>query len=175
MNTNEARPVKAEPKRPYHVGVAIGISTGLYAASLLVTTQAQIATDHALIADREPVQRAIGLLGAHHDWLESRLEAARADYATGASGYDGIADRMIALGDRLAAMDRTVASLERLSASLSVDLSLPTAPRAQPGGTTRSSGGGGGGTTPRVKPPPAAPPPAAQPPPTSGNTGASGG
>jgi hypothetical protein len=172
------KPRQPDTKRPYHVGVAVGVSAGVYAASMLATTQWQIEDDRALIADRRPVQTAIDLLDGHHDRLEIRLDRARLEYTAGATGYDSIADRVVRLGERLQAMDRTVRGIERLSASLSVDLSLPAVAVRGRGGVASSSarsGGNGGGSRGSVKPAPAPAPVAAKPPPVSGNTGASGG
>ena len=44
-----ARKGASEARRPYHVGVALGLSTGLYALSLAAVTTFQVAEDRALI------------------------------------------------------------------------------------------------------------------------------
>lgn len=196
------RTTTPEPKRPYHVGVAVGVTTGLYAISLLAATRLQIDADRGIMADRAPMQAAITLLDDHHDSLDSSLADARAQYTEGATGYDGLATRLAALDARLAKMATSVAAIEHRGASLSsVKLVMPTvsAPRSRPGTTVRNSGGGGGGgggstsrgggssgggggsssgggggSTHVNPPPPAPPPPANNPPPSSGGTGASG-
>lgn len=172
-------PKKADPKRPYHVGVALGVTTSVYAISLLATTRIQIDTDRGLIADRLPVQRAIDILADHHDWLDERLGEARTQYAAGVDGYDALSDRLGTLEARIGALDQSIATVERLGNSLSLHLSLPRLTTGKGGsvaatgggGGTSGSGGNGGGTTK----PPAVAPPAPPPPPTSGGTGASGG
>lgn len=175
--TEPVRPKAPEPKRPYHVAIAVGLSTGVYALSLLATTTWQIDADRALIADRTPMSDAISLLADHHARLESNLVDARDKYAERVNGFDGLSGRLAALDDRLASMHKTVAAIEKLSASLSVDLALPSVPAPRSQGSSPAAAApikSGGGTT-AVNPPPPPPPPAAPPPPpTSAQTGASG-
>jgi hypothetical protein len=167
-----------DPKRPYHIGVAIGVTTGAYAFSLMAASTLQIQHDRALIADREPVAAAISVLSDHHDDMTSRLDLARAAYTDGADGYSALVTRLDALHARLTAMDKTVTAIERANGALAAN--VPGAPgsvsRSGSGSSGASSGGtsgskGSGPSAPRTVP--AAPPPVAQPP-TSGSTGASG-
>lgn len=168
-----------EPKRPYHLGVAIGVTTGAYALSLLAAATLQIQHDRALIADRQPVAQAIDVLGDHHDDMTLRLEAARTAYATGAEGYGALITRLDTLRDRLAKMDATVTAIERANGVLAASIpGVPGSVSRSGGGSSGGSGGASGGSgsgsgasAPRTVP--AAPPPVAQPP-TSGSTGASG-
>ena len=166
-----------EPKRPYHIGVAVGVTTGAYAISLMAASTLQIQHDQALIEDRQPVAAAIVVLGDHHDDMRSRLDEARVRYADGADGYGALIARLDAMRARLAAMDRTVTAIERANGVLAA--SIPGTPgqagRAGSGSSassgSRGASSGSGSTAPRTVP--AAPPPVAQPP-TSGSTGASG-
>lgn len=167
-----SRPATPEPKRPYHVGVAIGVTTGAYALSLLATSTLQIQQDRALILDRHPVDVAITVLGDDHDEMESRLQLARTRYADGAEGYGALIARLDKLHARLAKMDKTVTSIERANNVLAA--SIPGVPGAVRSSARGSTGGGNGGSVasaPRTVP---AAPPAAAAPPTSGSTGASG-
>ena len=172
-----------EPRRPYHLGVAIGVTTGAYALSLLVASSLQFEHDRALIADRQPVADAIDVLGDHHDDMALRLDAARAAYSTGADGYGALIVRLDTLRERLAAMDATVTAIEANSA---LAASIPGVPGASPlrrsvvERVRRLAGVverqrvvrvRGRRTAPRTVP--AVPPPVAQPP-VSGSTGASG-
>jgi hypothetical protein len=174
--TVEARPTpkRAEPRRPYHLGVAVGLTTSLYAATLVLTTQLQIESDRAVIADRDPVQAAIVALGDHHASLTDMLDQSRNQYNAALDGYDAVIASLDRLDERLAVVDGSVRAAERLGASISSNLSLPPVPvrssKGGSGGSASAKGSGGGGKP--VKPPAAAPPPA--PPPTSGSTGASG-
>jgi len=176
MSNERSKPAAHESKRPYHLGVAVGLTTGAYAFSLLATSTLQIQHDRALIADREPVEAAISVLGSNHDEMEPRLEAARSRYTEGADGYGALVTRLDALRDRLAKMDRTVADIERDSGSLAAK--VPGVPsgvgRPAQGAAGRAVGGQSSGsvsTAPRTVPP--APGPVSKPP-VSASTGASG-
>lgn len=163
-----------EPRRPYHVGVAIGLTTGAYAISLMAASTLQIQHDRAVMEDRAPVVLAITVLSDRHDDMRTRLEMARARYAVGAEGYGALITRLDAMRARLTAMDRTVTAIERANGALAAG--IPGVPsrlgHSGSGSTASSSGSRGSGTTaPRTVP--AAPPPVAKPP-TSGSTGASG-
>lgn len=170
-----------EAKRPYHLGVAVGVTTGAYALSLLAASTLQIQHDRALIVDRQPVATAIDVLGDHHDDMARRLEVARAAYATGADGYGALITRLDTMRERLAKMDATVTAIERANGVLAAGIpGVPGSVSRSGGGSSGGSGGGSGGgssgsgsgaSAPRTVP--AAPPPVAQPP-VSGSTGASG-
>ena len=175
VRTKAKTPSGPDPKRPYHVGVAVGLTTGLYAASLLVTARLQIATDRGLIEDRTPVEAAISSLGDHHERMDDRLGEARAQYAIGATGYEALRARLATLDQHLTALGQLVDVVDTLGAALPAALDLPGVPA-----TTRSSSGGSkpGGQSvsgpSKPKPPPAVPAAPAPPPPTGGTSGASG-
>jgi uncharacterized membrane protein YgcG len=166
-----------EAKRPYHLGVAVGVTTGAYALSLLAASTLQIQHDRALIADRQPVATAIDVLGEHHDDMARRLEVARAAYATRADGYGTLITRLDTMRERLAKMDATVTAIERANGVLAASIpGVPSSVSRSGGGSSGGSGGGSSGSGSGASAPrtvPAAPPPVAQPP-VSGSTGASG-
>ena len=166
-----------EPRRPYHLGVAVGVTTGAYAISLMAASTLQIQHDRALIEDRQPVAEAIVLLGDHHDDMRTRLDLARARYAVGADSYGVLISRLDAMRAHLAAMDKTVTAIERANGVLAASIPGAAGGTGHAGsGSTGSSGSRGGSSGSGSTPPrtvPAAPPPVAQPP-TSGSTGASG-
>jgi hypothetical protein len=161
---------RPDAKRPYHVGVAVGVATTVYAVTLVAASRLQLDADRGLIADRAPVQDALTLLDDHHDWLESRLGGARLQYAERADGYTAVTDRLTTLQARLASLDRSVAAVEKLGNSMSLTLSLPAVPVHRSQGSGNGGSASGGGTS---KPPSAVRPPK-PPPATSGSTGASG-
>jgi hypothetical protein len=149
-------------RRPYHVGVAIGVSAGLYAASLAAVTSLQVAVDREIFEDRRPVSDAIDVLGKYHDDLGQRLNAARDSYTSANGKLSTLAGDMTALHDQLVSLRGQVVALDRSSVPGSVSLGkLPP---------IRSSGG----TYKAPKAPPAAAPPPA-PPPTHAKSGGSGG
>ena len=165
----------ADPKRPYHVGVALGLTTGLYAATLLTAARLQIDADRDLIESRTPVEAAISALGDHHDWMDGRLEEARTQYSVGTTGYESVRARLTTLDEQLANLNKIVEEVEKIGAALPASLDLPGVPtvtRSASGGS-KSSGGSAtsGGSKAKPPPAPAAPPP---PPATGGSTGASG-
>jgi len=119
------RPASNEPRRPYHVGVLIGLSTGAYALSLAAVTTLQVASDQVVIAEREPMQDAIGLLAEHHALLEARLEAARHGYQEASGGYDDLADRLLAVHERIERLGKAVITIEDSTIALPGSLDLP--------------------------------------------------
>ena len=167
MHDHQADPAGSPPKaaatnprRPYHVGVAIGLSAGVYAGSLAAVTMLQIDQDRRIIADRQPVGDAIDVLVRHHDAMASSLGQAGAVFEAASRQYGGVSGAMDELHAAVAQLGRTVAGIERSAMSGALDLKLPSIP-----------------TAPRYVPksvPNAAPPPNAPPPPTHGSTGASG-
>ena len=165
----------ADPKRPYHVGVALGLTTGLYAASLLTAARLQIAADRDLIESRTPVEAAISALGDHHDWMDGRLEDARTQYSIGTTGYESVRARLTTLDEQLSNLNKIVEEVEKIGAALPASLDLPGVPtvtRSASGGSKTSGGSAtSGGSKAKPPPAPAAPPP---PPATGGSTGASG-
>jgi hypothetical protein len=164
----------AETKRPFHLGVAVGLTTGAYAASLLVAARLQIDADRSIIEDRTPVEAAISALGDHHDWMDDRLVEARSQYAIGAASYVELQARLASMDKRLAKLDSVLGTIEELGASIRASLARPNLPSVgwtgshQGGGNTSGNSGGSGTADPPAAP---TPPP---PPPTGGSTGASG-
>jgi len=173
MTTQSKRPATHESKRPYHLGVAVGLTAGVYAMSLLGTTSLQIGHDRALIADRDPVQAAIEALDRHDDLMEVSLLRARLKYEVDSAGYATLGDRIAELETRLAATGRSVLAAEQLGASLPTELSLSSVPRTTSRGGSSSGGVASGGRRGTVTLPPA--PAVAAPPATHAKTGASGG
>lgn len=144
------------PKRPYHVGVVLGLSTGLYAVALGAVTAAQVEHDNAIIVDRQPMQKAIDLLSTGHERMETRMSAAWDRYEHASKGYDGVTQRLSDLEAALQQLSDTVAGIEGTAFALPNRLALPAVPLARPAS------------------PAAAAPATAAPPPTQATTGASG-
>lgn len=170
--TGKPRPgTTAEPRRPYHVGVAMGLCVGVYAGSLAVVTILQIDQDRATITDRAPVGEAIDMLGRHNDRMAAEIEVAGGAYAHAADGYDGVARDVNDLDSAVRRLTARVAAIKGSAMQIPDAISLPAVPRAaRVGGTGNGSSGGGGssGSTSKPKPKPT-------PPPAHGSTGASGG
>lgn len=115
-----ARPTTAAPrvvetKRPYHVGVALGVAAGLYAGSLALVTRWQVDHDQALIVDRQPVLDAIDLLDRHHDAMDDDLMVASTAYDDAAGGFDELVIRLADVHDDVAALAKRLRVIRRLA------------------------------------------------------------
>lgn len=150
----------AETRRPYHLGVALGLTAGVYACSLAAVSLLQIDRDRALIADRQPVNDAIELLGRHHDDMAADLDRAGAVFEDASSRYGALA------GD----LQELHSDVVRLSKKLQAINGLTAVNGAGLGGVVLR---GGGGTLPSVSK--SAPKSGGgSKPPANGTTGASG-
>ncbi len=115
-----ARPATAvprviEPKRPYHVGVALGVATGLYAVSLALVTRMQIDHDQALIIDRQPVRDAIELLDGHHDAMDDDLSVAASAYDDAAGSYNQLVLELAEVHQDVASLAKRLRTIRRLA------------------------------------------------------------
>jgi hypothetical protein len=133
---------------PAHVFVMLSASTALYSLVLAGVTDVQSRDDAALAAARDPVAGAIERLAASHDDLGSRLERARADYASVAQAYVSAGDVLAILEGRLGDLSAVVAKVDGVTRSLPTTERLPAVRGSVSGGsaptthaTTRASGG----------------------------------
>lgn len=136
-------------RRPIHLAVLVGFSTGAYAAALAGVTTLQSDTDLALIADRAPIARVADAAAFRHDRLEAAVEEASRRYGVLAARYDGFGR---GFGDLESAIDGLGARVEIIAESarsLPTRIDLPTVralPAARPAarpkthGTTGASG-----------------------------------
>lgn len=123
---------RSTAKRPVHVVVAVGLSTGVYALSLAAVSIIQFEHDRGLIASREPIADAIAELATYHDRLAERITAVRGTYEHVADRYGLVGDELRRLHDRLADLHSQVAAIEGAAGRLPTALSLPAVPRAKP-------------------------------------------
>jgi hypothetical protein len=153
-----------EPKRPYHVGVALGVAAGLYAGSLAAVTRLQIDHDQALIVDRQPVRDAIELLDQHHDAMDDDLSVAAGAYDAAAGSYNQLALELVDVHRDVATVAKQLRTIRRLAV---VDGSgLGSLPRlGTPGGSVPAPAKAASRTSHKSDPPP----------PVVTHTGASGG
>jgi len=156
--------VKPEPRRPYHVGVAIGLCAGVYAGSLTAVTVLQVDRDRNLTRDRAPLADAIDLLGRHNDRMAIEIDAAGEAFRQAADDYEGVAAGVTDLDTAVKHLTARVAAIKGSTMKLPDALTLPPVTRIGGGG----SSGASGGSVAKPRPKPA-------PPPTQGTTGASGG
>jgi len=137
----------AEVRRPYHLGVLLGVSAGAYAVSLAGVSFLQASTEAATAAVRAPALSAIDGMAADNDRLERVVAGIRERLATTGDGYGAAAATLADLEVQLDALAVTVAEVEGQSLKLPTRISLPSAPRpaaaTQPRtvATTGASGG----------------------------------
>jgi hypothetical protein len=182
------RAAASTTRRPLHLPAILGVSAGLYAASLGITTAWQIQVDRQAMADRQPTADAIAVLAQHHDWMTGALADASARYTTAAAGYQHAVGGIAGLHRRMDGLNQVLGVIENTSMLVSA---LPAGGSSSPVTQTRSSGPVAATPSKTASPPatiamappppppptiaPAPPPPPPPPPPTTGGTtGASG-
>ncbi len=111
-----ARRPSAETRRPYHVGVALGLTASVYAGSLAAVSLLQIERDRGLIADRQPVSDAIVMLGRHHDEMASSLGQAGTVFEEASKRYDKVAADYQKLHIALVSLGRKLQAIDALTA-----------------------------------------------------------
>ena len=120
----------AEVKRPYHLGVLLGISAGAYAVSLAGVTWLEASSEAATAAVRAPAAAAIAQVAAQNDRLE-RAHAGVGERLTATGDDYGAAATLLAdLEDQLGTLSATIGAIEGQSLKLPTRIALPSAPRA---------------------------------------------
>ncbi|MEO8229472.1 MAG: hypothetical protein ABI628_06890 [Chloroflexota bacterium] len=160
-----ARAPAIEARRPYHLGVAIGLSAGVYASSLAVVSILQIEQDGQIAADRRPVGDAISMLGVHNDAMESDLQAARSVFDEASVRYGSVVSDIGELHVAVKQLGKTIVRLEGTSTDFRLPsiVSLPSVPQGTSSRPASKPGSAGSASKPAAKPPP-----------SNGGTGASG-
>jgi hypothetical protein len=123
--------VGAEVKRPYHLGVLLGLSAGAYAASLAGVTFLQASSEAATVAVRAPAMEAVDEMAAANDRLEQTLIALRDRLIAAGDDYGVAAASLAALQTQLETFSTTVGAIEGQSLRLPTRISLPGVPRAR--------------------------------------------
>jgi hypothetical protein len=139
---------RVETRHPLHIPVIAGISAGLYAGCLFVTSGLQFAADRALIADRQPLADAITLLQQDHEAMTAALQAATDRYNEAVDGYGALTSDRVALQARLARLGRQVAAIEGITIiGPSLDWSTSVVQSPSRSTTAKASGGTSKGAT----------------------------
>jgi hypothetical protein len=118
----------AEVRRPYHVGVFLGLSAGLYAVSLAGVTALQSTSDRAIAETQAPGVAALEAVRAGHDELDRRLANAGSAYGSAAAGYQQAADSLTSLEQALEGLRTSVGKVTGVTSSLPSHVSLPALP-----------------------------------------------
>lgn len=164
--------VKAEPRRPLHLAVAIGLSAGAYAVALAGVTALQSSSEQALVADRAPASNVIDQLRLEHSRLEARIARASAAYDEAVTAYGRAAGGLGSFEKKLGVLAQQVAIAQANAVSTT---SSGSGQRASSGRAAPAAISSSGGNTAAPAPLPViapAPPPA--PPPVQATTCASG-
>lgn len=139
----------ADVRRPLHLAVLVGVSTGLYAGSLAGVTALQSVADRSVIADRAPAVIVADEASSRHDALVSGVDDATRRYQLLAARY---ADLGREIDDYEQALDELVATADAITGSIqdlptriripSVPAMPAAGPRTQPAthATTGASG-----------------------------------
>ena len=120
----------ADPRRPVHLGVAVGLSTCVYAVSLAMVTGFQSGRDAAVTADLGPASDLAAQEEAAHSDLERQLDELRATYNASAISYGSVAERLAHLEQRLNHLAKTVSVLTGAAFALPGLGSVPSVSRA---------------------------------------------
>ena len=113
-------------RRPLHVAVVFGLTTGLYAGSLAMVTALQASTERALAAGRAPVAAGAESLGDSNDRLVATLDRSVAAYQAAASAYGDLTQDLVGFEDRLTALGGSVAGIQGAVAELPSRIALPS-------------------------------------------------
>lgn len=129
--TDAARPGSkpADPKRPYHLAVLLGVSAGTYAVTLAGVTTLQAASERAEADLRAPALATVGAARIVHDGLDRDLAALRDDLGGAGADYERSAAALAELEAGLDALTLRVAEIEGATARLPDRIALPAAPR----------------------------------------------
>jgi len=118
-----------DTRRPPHLGVMLGLSTGAYALSLAVVTAFQARTDAAVLNDRAPTADAIARLGAGNDALETRAAAAADAYRHATGAYERVTSTVADVEARLAELAAAVQAVDGAASALPNRVALPRVTR----------------------------------------------
>jgi hypothetical protein len=126
--------VPAVLRRPIHFGALLGLSTGLYATTLVGVAVLQQHADDDLAADRAPAVARAAELRAANDRLTAVIEGLGSREHEASTSYDAVRARVVDVEAELSALASTVGEVNGAAAALPQRISLPTVPS---GGTTR--------------------------------------
>lgn len=122
----------AEARRPYHVGVFLGLSAAAYAVSLAGVTALQASSEQAVAAAQAPRVSALRAVAAGHDDLERRLAAGSAAFDAAAGGYQRAADSLGGLERELDGLSASVGKVTGVTSALPNHVALPSLPKMAP-------------------------------------------
>jgi len=125
----EADPLVERLRRPIHVGMLLGLSTGLYATTLTGVAVLQQQADRELAAARAPAVAQVAELRAMNRRLADAMNRlADQERALGAD-YDGLRSGIDAAESALTDLAGVVGDVKGAAAALPERIALPPVPR----------------------------------------------
>jgi hypothetical protein len=118
-----------ERRRPYHLGVFLGLSAGAYAACLAGVTALQADADAQLAAARQPGFAAAARLSIANDELAARLDAVATAYSEAAQHYDRVGAGLSDFEAELQRLAAIVSSVQGAAQALPNRVALPSVSR----------------------------------------------
>ena len=119
-----------DARRPVHLAVMLGASTGAYALALAAVTGFQSASDAAALRASAPLVAAQTSVGADHGVLEQDLRDATDRYTELADRYDRLTPRLADLEAALDSLAGSTQAITESAAALPDRISLPAVRRA---------------------------------------------
>lgn len=116
---------RVERRRPLHLAVTLGVSAGVYAASLAAVTTLQAGQDAAAAANAAPAEAALAAVQAANDRLADGLDAASSAFDRAGTGYRRVAAGLARTDARLGTLAASVASIEGAAVKLPASVPLP--------------------------------------------------
>ena len=123
----------ADQRRPIHIGVVVGVSASLYAASLAAVTGLQAGRSASADEAAAPALGAVDELSTVHADLERRVAALRDAYNASAGTYEDSATRIAAYETAIRQLAGTVDAIAGSVQSMPSSVRLPSVPRAAAG------------------------------------------
>ncbi len=116
---------RAERRRPLHLAVTLGVSAGVYAASLAAVTSFQTGQDALAAASAAPAEAALAALRDANDRLARGVDAASAAFEAAGTGYRRVAAGLAGTDARLGKLAASVSSIEGAAVRLPASAPLP--------------------------------------------------
>lgn len=116
---------RVQRRRPLHLAVTLGVSAGMYAASLAAVTSLQAGRDADAAANAAPAEAALAAVRNANDRLARGVDAASSAFEAAGAGYQSVAAGLARTDARLGKLAASVASIEGAAVRLPASAPLP--------------------------------------------------